>query len=93
MADTSKLSKSFLDNSKDLNEDTAIDLLVEAEKRMKRIKDERDADEKLQAAKNIVKDLGSGYTSAIAYEKAKIAFLLDKIQEIQDGVNPDSGNF
>ena len=92
MSDTSKLSKSFIDNGKDLNEDEAIELLVEAEKKMKLIKEERAADEKLTAAKNIVKDLNSGYTSAIAYEKAKISFLLDKIQEIQDGsVNPHSG--
>lgn len=91
-ADTQKLSKSFVDNGKDLNEDEAIQLLVESEKKMKLIKEERAADEQLNAAKNIAKELGAGYTSALAYEKAKISFLLDKIQEIQDGsVNPHSG--
>lgn len=92
MSDTSKLSQSFVDNGKDLNEDEATQLLVEAEKKIKQIKAERAADVKLSAAKEIVKELGSGYTSAINYEKAKIAFLLDKIEEIQDGqVNPSSG--
>lgn len=90
-ADVAKLSKSFTDNGKDLNEDEAISLLVEAEKNMRLIKEKRTADEKLTAAKNIAKDLGSGYSSAMAYEKAKVSFLLDRIQELQDGVNPTSG--
>lgn len=88
----SKLSQSFVDNAKDLNEDEATALLVESEQKIRQIKEERNADEKLTAAKNIVKDLSAGYNSALNYEKAKISFLLDKIQEIQDGsVNPHSG--
>ena len=92
MSDTSKLSKSFVDNSANLNEDEATVLLVEAEQKIRLLKEEKAADEKLTAAKNIVKDLSAGYNSALSYEKAKISFLLDKIQEIQDGsVNPHSG--
>jgi len=92
MSETSKLSQSFVDNGADLNEDEATQLLVEAEKKIKLIKQEREADEKLQAAKSIAKELGAGYSSAMNYEKAKISFLLDKIEEIQDGsVNPHSG--
>lgn len=88
----SKLSQSFVENAKDLNEDEATALLVESEQKIRAIKEERNADEKLTAAKNIVKDLSAGYNSALNYEKAKISFLLDKIQEIQDGsVNPHSG--
>lgn len=88
----SKLSQSFVDNAKDLNEDEATALLVEAEQKLRQIKEERNADEKLTAAKNIVKDLSAGYNSAMSYEKSKINFLLDKINEIQDGaVNPTSG--
>lgn len=88
----SKLSQSFVDNAKDLNEDEATALLVESEQKIRQIKEERNADEKLTAAKNIVKDLSAGYNSALNYEKSKISFLLDKIQEIQDGsVNPTSG--
>jgi len=88
----SKLSQSFVDNAENLNEDEASALLVEAEQKLRQIKEERNADEKLTAAKNIVKDLSAGYNSAMNYEKSKINFLLDKINEIQDGsVNPHSG--
>jgi len=87
----SKLSQSFVDNAENLNEDEAMALLVEAEQKLRQIKEERNADEKLTAAKNIVKDLNAGYSSAMSYEKSKINFLLDKIAEIQGGVNPTSG--
>jgi hypothetical protein len=91
-SETSKLSQSFIDNGKDLNEDEATTLIIESEQKIRLIKEERSADEKLNAAKSIAKELGAGYNSALAYEKAKISFLLDKIQEIQDGtVNPHSG--
>ena len=93
MSDNKKsLSKSFVDNHEDINEDAAGTLIVEATKKIKEIEQERDADEKLVAAKQITKDISSAYTSAIKYERAKINFLLEKIQEIQDGeVNPSSG--
>lgn len=88
----SKLSQSFVDNTKSLNEDEAIALVVEAEQKIRQIKEERNADEKLNAAKSIAKELAAGYNSAMNYEKAKISYLLDKIAEIQDGsVNPHSG--
>ena len=88
----SKLSQSFCDNAENLNEDEATALLVESEQKLRLLKEERNADEKLTAAKNIVKDLNAGYSSAMSYEKSKINFLLDKINEIQDGnVNPSSG--
>ena len=88
----SKLNQSFVDNASDLNEDEAMALLVESEQKIRQIKEERNADVKLSAAKGIVKDLSAGYNSALNYEKAKIGFLLDKIQEIQNGsVNPTSG--
>ena len=47
------------------------------------------ADENLQAAVQVKKDLEGGYKSAIKYEQAKIQYLLAKIEEIQEGdVNP-----
>ena len=92
MSETTKLSQSFVDNAKDLNLDQATELVVESEKKLKQIKEERAADEKLNAAKSIAKDLSAGYSSATAYEKAKISFLLDKIAELEFGaVNPTSG--
>jgi glucose-6-phosphate-specific signal transduction histidine kinase len=86
------LSKSFVDNHENVNEDVAADLIVKAEQKIKAIKEERVADERLAQAKQIVKDLNSAYTSALKYEQAKIDFLLEKIEEIQSGeVNPSSG--
>jgi hypothetical protein len=85
------LSKSFVDNHETVHEDMAAELIVKAEQTIRSIEEEREADEKLAAAKSIVKDLGAGYTSAIKYERAKIQFLLEKIAEIQGGeVNPSS---
>ena len=93
MSDTKKaLNKSFVDNNENVNEDFAGQEIVKANQKIKEIEVERDADEKLQAGKQIVKDINSAYTSAIKYERAKINFFLEKIAEIQDGeVNPSSG--
>lgn len=86
------LSKSFVDNHENVNQDVAADLIVKAEQKILAIKEERAADDKLAAAKQIVKDLNAAYTSTIKYEEAKIQFLLEKIAEIESGaVNPGSG--
>jgi len=86
------LSKSFVDNHENVNQDVASDLIVKATQKIREIKEERAADGKLEQARQIVKDLNSAYTAAIKYEQAKIHFLLEKIQEIESGeVNPDSG--
>jgi hypothetical protein len=39
----------------------------------------------LEAAREIVKDLVSGFGSALKYEKAKIDFLLEQIENIRIG--------
>jgi FlaA1/EpsC-like NDP-sugar epimerase len=86
------LNKSFVDNHENIDEDKAAQLIVLAEQKIKEVQEEKDADEKLIAAKQMVKDINSAYTSAIKYERAKISFLLEKISEIQGGeVNPSSG--
>jgi len=93
MSDNKKaLNKSFVDNNENVNEDYAGEQIVVSTQKIREIEQERDADEKLAAGKQIVKDINSAYTSAIKYERAKINFFLEKIQEIQDGeVNPSSG--
>lgn len=86
------LSKSFVDNHESINEDDAAQMIVNAEQKIRQIKEEKVADEKLAAARQIVKDLGAAYSAAIKYEQAKIDFLVEKINEIQNGeVNPTSG--
>ena len=88
---TTVLSKSFIDNNSNVNEDQAMEMIVRATQKIKELEDERHGDDKLNAAKQITKDLNAGYTSAIKYERAKIAFLLEKLEEIQSGdVNPTS---
>ena len=83
------LSNTFLEENEAVNEDEAAGLIVRSEQQIKALREERDADENLNAAKNVVKDLSAGYNSAIQYEEAKIQFLLSKIEEIQEGeVNP-----
>lgn len=85
------LSESFVENHKNVSEDVAADLVVRATQKIREIKQERAADEKLAAAKQITKDLNAGYAAAIKYEEAKIQYLLEKIAEIQDGsVNPNA---
>lgn len=85
------LTKSFVDNHDSIDEDSAGALIVKAEQKIKEIEEERSADEKLTAARQMVKDLSTAYSSAVKYERAKIQFLLEKIGEIQSGdVNPTS---
>jgi len=85
------LSQTWVSNIKDINADMAADMVVKAEMKIKELLEEQANDEKLAAAKQIVKDLNSSYSSIITMEKARIAYLLDRITEIEDGsVNPTS---
>jgi hypothetical protein len=85
------LSSTFLEDNDSVSEDEAAALIVKAEQQIKALSDEMNADEQLQAAIQVKKDLESGYKNAIKYEQAKIQYLLAKIEEIQEGtVNPDA---
>lgn len=86
------LSKTFKDNLKSVSEDEAEHLIAQSEMKIKQVDEEKQNDEKLTAAKQIVKDLNGGYSSVKKYEKAKIRYLLEKIEEIHSGeINPSSG--
>lgn len=85
------LTKTFIDSYKNVSEDEAALMVVEAIKKVREINKEKSEDEQLKAAKQITKDLGSAYRDAAKYEKAKIDWLLDRLDEIQSGaVNPTS---
>ena len=85
------LSQAFLENNDKISEDEAATLVVKSELQIKVLREEMGADEKLQAATQVVKDLKMGYGNAIKYEEAKIQYLLAKIEEIQNGeVNPNA---
>ena len=79
------LSKTWSENVRDISEDEAASMVVRAEQKIRDILDEQQADDKLNAAKQIVKDLNAGYSSIVSLEKAKIRHLLERVQEIQDG--------
>jgi hypothetical protein len=86
------LGSSFVENHKDIAEDEAMEKITQCELTIRDLTDEKKNDDKLNAAKQIVKDLNNGYNSAINYEKAKIQFLLEQIEKIRaDEVNPTSG--
>lgn len=84
------LSQTFLEDNENVNEDEAAHLIVKAEQQIKGLTEEMQSDERLNAAQQVVKDLKSGYNNAIKYEQAKVQYLLAKIEEIQEGVNPDA---
>lgn len=85
------LSQTFLEDNQDVNEDMAAGLIVKSEQTIKGLTEEMQQDERLAAAKQVAKDLQSGYNNAIKYEQAKIQYLLAKIEEIQEGdVNPNA---
>lgn len=83
--------QTFVDNHEEVSEDVAASLIVKAEQKIDEIEELRSADNKLATARQIVKDLNGAYTASVKYERAKIRFLLEKINEIQSGeVNPSS---
>jgi hypothetical protein len=85
------LGSTYVDDHQEINEDKAAELIVKAEQKIRALEDEKAQDEQLNAAIQIKQDLESGYNNAIKYERAKIHYLLGKIDEIQEGsVNPDA---
>lgn len=75
------LSDTFVSNNLNLSEDEAKTKLIDSQFQIKGLVTDREEDEQLSAAKEIVKDLNAGYSSAIAHEKAKIEFLLEVIEK------------
>lgn len=74
------LSDSFVANNRDLSEEEATSKLIEAQFAVKQINHEKENDDQLNAAKEIVKELSAGYGAASKHEKAKIEFLLEVIE-------------
>jgi hypothetical protein len=80
------LSKTFVDSVSELSEEEVEQLVVQAEKVIRKITLEKKNDVRLNAAKDLVKDLGGAYSSAISYESAKKSFLMDRLEEIDTEV-------
>lgn len=77
------LTESYVSSKVDISEGDAEKELITAEFAIKQLLHEKESDEQLTAAKEIVKDLNAGYSSAVKYEKAKIEFLLEKIENLR----------
>ena len=77
------LTESYVASKADISETEAEKELISAEFAIKELMAEKENDTQLTAAKEIVKDLNAGYSSAAKYEKAKIEFLLEKIENIR----------
>lgn len=75
------LSETFVSNNINLSEEEAKTKLIDAQFQIKALLTDKEEDEQLNAAKEIVKDLNAGYNSTIAHEKAKIEFLLEVIEK------------
>lgn len=74
------LTDSWVNQNSSLSEEEAKAKLIESEFEIRAALEERENHTELQAAKEIVKDLNAGFSSAIKYEKAKIEFLLEQIE-------------
>lgn len=75
------LSETFVSNNINLSEEEAKQKLIDSQFQIKDLLQEKEDDEQLNAAKEIVKDLNAGYNSVITVEKAKIEFLLEVIEK------------
>ena len=82
------LTESWVNNNRNLTEVEATAELLRSQFAIKDTLHEKDEDQKLAAAKEIVSDLNAGYSSVVKYEKAKIEFLLELI-ESQRSLNKD----
>ena len=84
------LSETFIKDNEEITEDRAMELIVKATIAIKDLNEEKENDDSLNAAKSVVKDLSAGYSSASRYEAAKIKYLVAKVEEIREGVNPSA---
>lgn len=72
----SKLPDGFQDTVSSMPSDEVKEKILKCEETLMTIEKEMDADEKLAALKESVKDLAGGYRDAMNCEKAKIKYLM-----------------
>ena len=75
------LSDIYVSERETIQENDALRQVADSEFVIRQILSDKKEDAALNSAKEIVKDLNGGYSSAIKHEKAKIEFLLEKIEE------------
>jgi hypothetical protein len=95
MANTKQsLSQSFLENVEQMAETELLNAICDASMTIKSVNADKAGDDKLSAAREIVKDLAGAYNECIKYEKTKIKHMLERLEFIrakndlrQQGIN------
>jgi hypothetical protein len=75
------LPTGFQADAEALDEAALKKMIIECENNANVVEREKDADEKLTAAKELVKDLASGYRDAIKSQQAKIQMCLFLLEQ------------
>lgn len=76
-----RLPVGFVEDSAAWGEQELKDCIVKAETVLRDTEREMKSNEKLQGAKEIVKDIGGAYNDTIKAQKAKIAYSLHLLEE------------
>jgi len=69
-------ASTFKDDVNTMDENELKKVIFECEKTIKEIEKDRDGNEKLKEAKQVLADISGGYRDAIGYETAKIKYSL-----------------
>ena len=84
----SKLPTGYIDEVNGSSPEKLKAEIIQAETNIKRVEQERNADEKLAGARELVKDLSAPYRDAITAQRAKIAYVMFLLGE--KGQLPDA---
>lgn len=83
----SKLPTGFADEAAGFDAKRLRSEIVQAEGVIHETEQEREADEKLQGAKDLVRDLGSGYSDVIKAQRAKVSYCVHLLEERGEPAN------
>lgn len=76
-----RLPTGFVDDVAGMNGDGLRSEIIKAETSLREVEKEQKADEKLQGAKELVKDIVGSYNDAKRAQRAKIAYALHVLEE------------
>lgn len=86
----SKLPTGYVDDVAGHSTKALKEEIVKAETAIRTTTKEREEDEKLQGAKDLVRDFSAGYNDAIKAQRAKIAYVLHLLDERGVAVDVDT---
>lgn len=76
-----KLPSGFVEDVAGMSSEAMEDAIVASEANIRRVEAEREGDEKLRGARELVKNLSGPYADAVKAQRAKIAYLLWQLEE------------